>query len=101
MYECTVLGSGSTIWDGSAFHCAGNRVILLHSRFKSGTRDSCNSGEIVGHSIGDDGNVCFTSRLNVTVGSNMDGGTVSCTHNVGANATVIGTHTIVITSGLY
>ena len=101
MYECTVSGSGTTIWDGSAFRCPGDRVILRHSQFKSGTSDSCNGGEIVGHSIGVVGNVCFTSQLNVTVGSNMDGETVSCTHNVDANTTVVGMHTIAITTGYY
>lgn len=101
VYECTVLGSGTTIWDGSAFHCPGDRVILRHSQFNSGTSDSCNNGEIVGRSAGVVDNVCFTSLLNVTVGSNMNGETVSCTHNVDANTTVVGVHTITITTGNY
>ena len=100
-YECTAFGSGTTKWNGSAFDCTNNRIVLRHSQFSgTGATESCNGGAIVGYSYGNSVNDCFTSRLNVTVDSSLDGETISCAHIGGEMTTVIGIHTIIITSGI-
>ena len=99
-YECTAFGSGTTKWNGSAFDCTNNRIVLRHSQFSgTGATESCNGGAIVGYSYGNSVNDCFTSRLNVTVDSSLDGETISCTHIGGETTTVIGINTVIITSG--
>ena len=103
VYECTAVGIGNTVWSGSAFsQCAGNSIILSHSSFAtSGTTGSCNSGEIVGYSVGVVGSSSYTSRLNVTVRESIIDHTVRCLYNDGARDIEIGEKTITIRQGTY
>lgn len=101
VYECSAFGPGTTLWEGSAFRtdCTGS-IILRHSQFSTsqGARDSCNSGGIVGKSV----NVvdqCYTSQLNVTIDSSLNGATVSCIHVSNGERRKIGNNTITITAG--
>lgn len=86
--NCTVAGDtgGITVWSGTAFDCQGsnNEIALIHNRFISpGAFGVCNNGAIVAQGIGvEDRN--YTSQLNVTVTSNMAGGTIMCSHDVGS-----------------
>ena len=52
VFECSVIGGGSTVWNGTAFDCenSDNEILLLHSRFNaSNFTDSCNEDAVVGH----------------------------------------------------
>ena len=101
IYECTTVGSFSTIWKGSAFDCPGmgNEILLRHTQFSApeGTSGQCNSGNIVASSVGVD-DQCFTSRLNVTYNPALLGATVMCVHD---SVTTIGESTISVRTGIY
>ena len=102
-FECSASGTGTTIWEGSAFsNCTGSRIALRHSQFTGGgTSRSCNSGGIVGYSAGDGVNDCYTSRLNVSVrDTSLEGQTVLCTHVVAQTTTAIGNYTISLLTGM-
>ena len=75
------MESGGTIWTGSAFNydC---EIILLHSRFDTGTSGICNNGAIVGRSLSIEGN-SYTSQLNVTVTHDTAGKTIECASDNG------------------
>lgn len=100
LYECTVVGPGTTIWEGSAFECAGGSILLIHSKFSSGTTDECNGGAIVGRSLNVVNN-CYISQLRVTTDVTMDGETVLCLHNNRSSDIMIGTSTINMITGSY
>ena len=70
-------GGGSTIWRGSAFNCAGDAITLIHQNFIDGTIRGCNDGDIVGQSVGVDGEF-YTSQLNVTISAGLNSKTVVC-----------------------
>ena len=103
MYECSTSGPGTTLWEGSVFRTAADcdSIFLRHSQFNTtsqGARESCNNGGIVGKSL----NVvdqCYTSQLNVTIDSSLDGATVSCIHVSNGERHEIGNNTITITMG--
>ena len=77
-YTCTVVGGRATIWEGSAFDCAGDEIILRHSNFDETPQlGECNNGAIQGRSVGVNG-MCFTSQLNVTVSAELNKKTVVC-----------------------
>ena len=100
-YTCTVVGSGNTIWSGSAFDCDTkmNEIILRHSQFaSSGTSGNCNDGAIRTQSIGVVNNNCYFSQLNVTVTSDMNGKTIQCAHSSDRVVTV-GVATLSIATG--
>lgn len=99
LYECTVVGPGTTIWEGSAFQCAGGSILLSHSLFLSGTTDVCNNGAIVGRSLSVDNN-CYTSQLSITTDVTMDGETILCVHNNRSRDITVGTSTIDIIAGI-
>ena len=71
-FNCTTVGFGTTLWNGTAFNCQnkGRQIILLNSVFSSGdTGSSGTCGDnVVARGINVDGN-CHTSQLNVTVTS--------------------------------
>lgn len=94
-YQCTTQGSSSTIWDGSAFQCISNSIILRHSQYPHGAADVCNNGLITGQSLRVNGD-CFTSQLNVTISSELNGRGVRCTSG---DRRTIGTNFIFITTG--
>ena len=82
-FTCMITGSGSTIWEGTAFNCDGNDILLRHDRFtdSGGVSDICNDGNIVGRSTGVENNNCYTSELNVMVSPSLNNKTVVCTHS--------------------
>ena len=100
-YECTTEGPISTVWQGSAFQCVGNRIVLRHSQFTSleGATGECNSGlvMIAGHSLRVEGD-CYTSQLNITVSSSLNSQTVECAYS-GGETSVVGSSTIDIMRG--
>ena len=87
-FECTVCGSGSTVWNGTFFDCEhGNEIELRHSRYdgidpenRGPPRVECNQGAVLAKSIGRFGE-CYTSQLIITVGGEMINGTIGCIHN--------------------
>ena len=108
-YNCSVTGSGFTIWKGSAFDCpdannGDSRIRLRHSSFGSGTTGLCNNGAIIGQSLGINtnglNNPVYVSQLmiNLTASSNVVGGMVECVYlNPSGVETVVGSTTIEIT----
>ena len=83
-YTCTVAvdagsATGSTLWKGSAFMCAGNEISLIHASFMDGTPESrgCNGGDIVARSVGVEG-MRYTSELEVRISAELNGKTVNC-----------------------
>ena len=54
---------------------------------------SCNSGTIVGQSVGVEDN-CFTSRLNVTISEGLNDRNVQCDHDWNLGTTNIGSATL-------
>ena len=103
-YTCTVVDTsnppiGSSLWRGTAFNCPGsaNEISLRHSLFNTtGTSGTCTSGAITAESVGVVDN-CFTSRLMVTVSSELNETTVECTLS---GVTSVGSQTILLT-GVY
>jgi hypothetical protein len=100
LYECTVVGPGTTVWEGSVFRCAGGSILLSHSQFSSGTSDVCNNGAIVGRSLSVVDNNCYSSQLSITTDTTMDGETVQCVYNNRSSDIIIGTRTIDIITGI-
>ena len=71
-YTCTAVCRGSTLWDGTAFDCDENGILLRHDQFTSGgIGQDCNNGAIVGQSLRAE-NDCYTSELNVTTSSDLN-----------------------------
>ena len=96
-YQCTAQGQLSTVWHGSAFECTGNNIVLRHSQYNSaGVRGECNNGQITAQSLSVDRD-CYTSQLNVTVSSNVNGQSVECAYSGG---NTIGSDTISVLSGM-
>ena len=86
IYRCTVQGdaTGATIWNGTAFlgSCLQDEILLQHHQFTStgGTTGTCNNGDIVGHSLGVQGDN-YTSQLNVTITPDIIGKTIMCAYD--------------------
>ena len=102
-YECSIPGVGRTIWTGTGFNnCPSNRIILRHNQFSSpgGAIGTCNSGAIVGHSIGVQDTDCFISQLDVFVTSNIVGTTIFCSHDNGSAEAEVGRSTLTTTTGV-
>ena len=102
--ECTVVGAGATIWRGSAFNCTGNRILLRHTQFESGTSAECNNGRIIGRSINttsDSDGIKYISQLIIQfdVNDTLEGRTVECVHYNLTHEIVIGIRTIDYTRG--
>ena len=99
-YTCTVIGTGNTLWAGTAFQCPANGIILRHERFteSGGAVGECNSGAIQGRSIGVE-NSCYTSQLEVTVSATLSNKTVQCVHNSGVGIDTIGTSVVTVIEG--
>ena len=87
--ECTIMGRGATVWQGTAFQC-GSSIILRHSQF-GGSYNSiwtCNDGAIVAQALGIVNN-SYVSQLNVTVSLELNNTTVECWHSYNLTDTVI------------
>ena len=97
MFQCKVTGVGSTVWRGSAFDCPLREIILRHIQFIDST-GICSDGAIVAQGVSVESN-CYTSQLNVTLSSSMNGESIICAHHNSTGTTVIGTFMLNITSG--
>ena len=100
-YTCTIVDTsgnppiGSSLWRGTAFNCptSSNGISLRHSLFStSGATGTCNNGAITAESVGVVDN-CYTSRLMVTVSSELNETTVECTLS---GVRVVGSRTMLI-----
>ena len=108
VYQCTVRGHGSTVWQGTAFHCSdSDGSLTLHhirSTFVNHT-DECTDGQgtvAVAQGVGIIENstaVYYTSQLKLTVGPDTDNKTVQCAHDNENQVNIVGTITIEITTG--
>ena len=100
-YECTTEGPISTLWQGTAFQCVGNRIVLRHSQFTApqGATGECDDGliSIRGHSLRVSGD-CYTSQLNITVSSSLNNQTVECAYS-GGETSIVGSSIIDISRG--
>ena len=103
-YTCTVIGSGITVWNGTAFtDCSRstNDIPLRHTQFDSeGASGSCNNGAIRAQSVGVT-NDCYTSQLNVTVSSTPSNKTIQCTHDSNMGSRIIGSSTLHVMAGKF
>lgn len=101
LFECTTVGPVATVWQGSAFLCENNNILLRHSQYAlpQGATGECNNGAIRAHSVGVQGNR-FVSQLNVSLNSDLDGLSVQCAHNNGQESSIIGSYGIILTSKL-
>ena len=109
-YVCVINGNGRggfTIWQGTAFNCQSNHILLRNNLFgSSGAFGSCNNGIISGRSLGvSEGNV-YTSQLQVSVNSDsrsdLIGRTVECVYSPdGSTNNLINSTTITITGNYF
>ena len=109
-YECTIMDETaigvvtSTVWTGTAFDCpeTEDEITLpnIIRRFPSTTSLGCNDGAIRGRGIKVEENR-YTSQVNVTVDSYMDGKTVECYRgsDISQQKTLISNFSITVTSG--
>lgn len=98
VFDCSIVGEGTTVWQGSVFDCSTNDISLRHTNIASGVAIGvCNDGAIVGRGIAVNGS-CYTSQLTVNVNSAMDGRTVECVYDDGASTNTIGTTVLTLTS---
>ena len=100
-YECTVNGSGATIWKGTAFDCSltNNEIAIFHSiNYTSERSKACNNGAIIGSAVRAE-NHSYTSQLTVHVSDELNGTTVVCVHDDGRDSTEIGSAILSITAG--
>ena len=96
-FECNVTGVGSTVWQGSAFNCPLREILLRHSQFIDST-GTCSDGLIVAQGVSIVDN-CFTSWLNVTLSSSLNGESIVCAHHNSIGTTIIGIFMVNISSG--
>ena len=100
-YTCTAPGGDSTVWQGSAFHCIGNRISLLHVQRISNHTFSCNDGRIFGYifTIDLEKNL-YSSVLTVTaLSENLHNKTVQCLYSNGTDLIPISKYIIQIQLG--
>ena len=107
-YNCNINEGGFTIWRGSAFDCptVDSMILLRHSKFEesSGTMGQCNSGAIIGQSLGTGtnslGNTVYMSQLtiNLTASPSVISQTIECVHrNPSGMDTLVGSIMLEIT----
>ena len=100
-YQCSIVGGGTTVWQGTAFQCSGlNRHLSLrHSKFNVSVKPygGCNNGAIIAHAIGVVDNH-YTSQLNVTLSPEMNNRTVECVYDNGTE-TIVGSAVLAFTTG--
>ena len=98
-YMCTAVGIGTTVWQGTAFDCGGNSIVLVHNLYRStGASGRCNNDAILGRSVSADGD-CYTSELTVRVSPSLTNKTVSCFHGSGRGPIHIGSSTLTVKEG--
>ena len=96
IYDCSVIGEGSTVWTGGGFNCpsTNNRIILKNTAEYITTFGVCNSGSIIGRGISVAGDH-FTSELNINYTPDLKGKNVTCIYDNGSVEVIIGTAPIV------
>ena len=101
-FECTVFGSGFTIWQGTALSgCQRNEIQLCYCEYiDSRATGQCNGGKIVAKSVGRTSGNCFTSQLRTAVVEEIINETIECIHLQGVSTTVtVGQSTLSLTQG--
>lgn len=84
VFQCSILGGGTTVWQGSAFHCplSSDEIHLLHSQFNLRIVKTCNNGEIIGRALRTEAPDCFVSELKLqNVTRDLVGKRVECQHD--------------------
>ena len=84
-FECTIVGGGTTVWQGAqVFDCPNfsNQILLRHNSFGSSVMGECNAGSIVGRSLRVDGNR-YTSQLSIEYNEHLNGSNITCAHDDG------------------
>lgn len=98
IFECSVTGTGATVWRGSVFNCESksNEISLLHSRFNTNisTISSCNDGAVVGQILYVDHDQYYTSQLNVTINFALIERDIICAYDDGVISHRVGCHTL-------
>ena len=84
VFECTVEGGVATVWQGYVLECdnSNDKIVLLHSRFNTGTSSSCSSEAVVGMSIRVENNL-YISQLVVRIKDGMNKLKVKCVRDDG------------------
>ena len=86
-FECFVNAGNpvsSIVWQGTAFQRC--EITLLGNRFNESVSHFCNNGTIVGWNVvksSDSDDETYTSRLNITVTSDMTGKDITCSFDDG------------------
>ena len=100
IFECSVVGTGTTIWQGSAFNCTSRGIQLLHiSNNIEGALEVCNNGAIKGRGLSILADNCFISQINITMSHTFNERTVQCVHDDGSSTREIGNYTLRLSSG--
>ena len=89
-FECTTVGGGITVWQGSAFNCpqSSDEISLRHAQFL-GSVGVCNDGAICAHAVSIPAPDCFISNLTVYITPALEGRTVRCEHDDGIRVTLV------------
>ena len=99
-FNCTIIGSGTTVWRGTSFNCPdrANEITLRHSNFL-GSSEMCNMGGIMGSALAVENNNCYTSQLTVTTQAELNNETIICSHISSSGLVVIGSTRLIVISG--
>jgi hypothetical protein len=94
-FECTVTGGIFTVWNGDAFQCINEEIILRNRDFGASPPPTgiCmrSDGQIIGEGVSQQNN-SFTSRLSFNFTQGLVGSTVNCIVDVnGVDTSTIGT----------
>ena len=103
-FRCTAVGPGATIWRGSALNCPSslNEIQLYHSRFASGRAVGyCNDRNIVAYAVGTTEGRFHSNLKIVNLTHEMNGTTIKCIYDDGANIYPSNSTIISITTGNY
>ena len=98
---CSVVGLGSTVWEGTTFDCPSseNKISLFHTGFATNSSvGSCNDG-ITARGLSVSGQNCFLSEVTIIPSSATNGQTVTCNYDNGETSMPIGTVTVNLTTG--
>ena len=100
-YECTVIGSGATVWKGTAFDCSltSNEFVILHYiNYTSQKSQTCNNGAIIGRVARAEAD-SYTSQITVQINDELNGTTIVCAHDNGTDSVEIGSAILNIPTG--
>lgn len=98
--ECAIMGSGITVWQGTALQCdshSANTIALRHTQFEQSQkpRGTCNNGDIVATALGVVNN-SYISQLNVTVSPDWNNTNVECSHDYNLTETIVRSIQIIV-----